>query len=415
MSIMSICTCINIFIFHMMNSMKIQDIYRKESTYKPFIMSLLTIGLSYGLYKGILDNYLAEIVQMNEFDRGVTEFFRELPGFLLIFILAFLCSLSAEKIFKIGGFIMLAGILLVSEMPASKVLVIIAILIYSTGEHIQLGMKNTLSLEYSKTGHEGASLGIQNSLSNLGNIAGYIVVTIIFLFSGNESTFRIVFFASAMILLLGMMVSLKMHGDSKSDEQKRRFYFNKKYSKYYMLEIFYGARKQIFFTFGPYVLILFYGADASIISALFALSAVSCFLLAPVVGRIIDKVGYKIVMIMDTLILIIVCFFYGFAHHIFPRNIAFVKCCINYILDSVISLASMASNVYVQDISDTPEEVRATINTGISVNHLISILIALFGGWIWKTTGIEILFTLSAILGLINSLYAATIKTSKRH
>ena len=94
-------------------------------------------------------------------------------------------------------------------------------------------------------------------------------------------------------------------------------------------------------------------------------------------------------------------------------NIAFIVCCINYLLDSVISLASMASNVYVQDISDDEEEVRATITTGISVNHLISILIALFGGWIWQVTGIETLFSLSAILGLINSIYAATIKTSK--
>ena len=119
-------------------------------------------------------------------------------------------------------------------------------------------------------------------------------------------------------------------------------------------------------------------------------------------------------MVSDTLILVIVCFFYGFAHHIFPRNIAFVVCCVNYILDSVISLASMASNVYVQDISDSPEEVRATISTGVSVNHLITILIALFGGWIWETLGIETLFILSAVLGLCNSAYAATIKVKKK-
>ena len=91
-------------------------------------------------------------------------------------------------------------------------------------------------------------------------------------------------------------------------------------------------------------------------------------------------------------------------------NTAFIVCCVNYVLDSVISLASMASNVYVQDISDSPDEVKATISTGLSVNHLITILIALFGGWIWQTLGIETLFILSAILGLFNSAYAATIK-----
>jgi len=46
------------------------------------------------------------------------------------------------------------------------------------------------------------------------------------------------------------------------------------------------------------------------------------------------------------------------------------------------------------------------------VNHIISIFIALMGGWIWKVTGIEVLFSLSAFLGILNSLYAATIKKS---
>ena len=131
-------------------------------------------------------------------------------------------------------------------------------------------------------------------------------------------------------------------------------------------------------------------------------------------GRIIDRFGYKIVMISDTLILVIVCFFYGFAHHIFPMHTAFLICCANYVLDSVISLASMASNVYVQDLADNAEEVRATISTGVSVNHFITIMVALFGGWIWKTLGIETLFILSALLGLCNSAYAATIKTGKQ-
>jgi hypothetical protein len=70
----------------------------------------------------------------------------------------------------------------------------------------------------------------------------------------------------------------------------------------------------------------------------------------------------------------------------------------------------MASGVYVRDIASSQEEITATLSTGISVNHVISILIALLGGWIWKVTGLETLFSISAFLGLINTLYAATIK-----
>ena len=387
-------------------------IFKADSQYKAFILSLAVFGLGYGLYKAVLDNYLAEIVSMSQFDRGVSEFFRELPGFLLVFILALLFEFSAEKIFKAGALIMLAGMAMQSVIPASRFLVTSAVFVYSLGEHMQYGMRSTLALEYSKSGRGGAALGIQNSAYQFGTLAGYIVVAVVFgMLAGKMNLYRPVFVVSSAITLIGFIIALKMTGKSKQKHNVTRFYFRKKYFKFYMLEIFYGARKQIFFTFGPYLLVLFYGAGAMAISILFALSAIATFIFSPVVGKIIDRYGYKIVMVMDTLILVIVCFFYGFAHHIFPKNIAFIVCCVNYILDAVISLASMASNVYVQDLSDTPEEVKATIATGVSVNHLITILIALFGGWIWQVMGIETLFMLSAIFGLFNSAYAATIDT----
>ena len=152
------------------------------------------------------------------------------------------------------------------------------------------------------------------------------------------------------------------------------------------------------------------GAGAATVSLLHAICSVAGFFLSPVVGKIIDRVGYKAVMVADTLILVIVCFFYGFAHELIPKDVAFIVCCINYVLDSFISLASMASNVFVQDLADSPAEVKATISTGVSINHVITIFIALFGGWIWQTLGIKTLFMLSAVLGLCNSAYAATIK-----
>ena len=389
---------------------KVKAVFREDSPYRLFLLSVIAMGVSYGIYKGILDNYLAEIVTMNEFDKGVSEFFRELPGLFLVFLLAVLYTFSAEKLYKIGAVIMLIGMGLHAVVPPVKILTILAIATYSLGEHIQLGMKNTLSLQYARPGHGGEALGYNSSANQIGHITGYVFVAVFFMILSKTQPFRLFFWIAAAVCAVGCVLSLKVYGRTATDPHKRRFYFRKKYSKYYMLEVFYGARKQVFFTFGPYVLILFYKADASVISLLYAVSAAACFFMSQVVGRIIDRLGYKIVMITDTLILVIVCFFYGFAHRIFPMNVAFVICCINYVLDSVISLASMASNVYVQDLSDSEEETKATLSTGISVNHMITIFIALFGGWIWQKLGMEILFVLSAILGLCNSAYAATIK-----
>lgn len=389
---------------------KLKSVFKEDSCYKVFLLSLIVSGLGYGIHKGIIDNYLAEVVGMGEFDRGVAEFFRELPGLGLIFIIALFYTFSAQKLYKLGAIIMIVGMGMLAVVPADKVLVILAVCLFSLGEHIQLGMKSTLSLEYAKENQGGQALGYQNALYQIGTLAGYLIIIVFFTILSAKTMYRPFFLMATVIIAVSALMSFAIKGNSETDKTKSRFYFRKKFTKFYMLEVFYGARKQVFFTFGPYVLILFYKANAAVISLLFAISAICCFIFAPLVGRIIDKIGYKVVMVGDTLILVVVCFFYGFAHHLFPMKVAFVVCCVNYILDSIISLASMASNVYVQDISDNPQEVRATISTGISVNHLITILIALFGGYIWQTLGIEILFLASAVLGLCNSAYAATIK-----
>ena len=393
---------------------RIKETFRNGTSYRALLISILITGLSYGLYKGMLDNYLAEVVRMGEMDRGVTEFFRELPGIALVFILAVFYMMSAETMYKAGAVIMLCGMGMHALLPPDKVLVTLAICVYSLGEHIQLGMKSTLMMSYAKPGKGGAALGVQSSASQIGTLAGYLIIVGVFSLFVASQPYKPFFAAAAVLAGVSAVYSLRIQGESKPDASKRRFYFHRKYGKYYMLEMFYGARKQVFLTFGPYVLILFYGANAATVSLLFAISAIACFFASPVVGRIIDRLGYKVVMISDTLILVIVCFFYGFAHHIFPRDVAFIVCCINYVLDAVISLASMASNVYVKDLADSDEEVKATISTGVSINHVITIFIALFGGWIWETLGIETLFVASAILGLCNSAYAATIRARKQ-
>ena len=82
---------------------RIKSAFRAESKFKMLLLSILITGLGYGLYKGMLDNFLAEVVQMGEMDRGITEFFRELPGIMLVFILAAFYMLSAESIYKVGS------------------------------------------------------------------------------------------------------------------------------------------------------------------------------------------------------------------------------------------------------------------------------------------------------------------------
>jgi len=402
------------------------DVYRSDAKVARFLCVLVFSGVAYGLYRGIQDNYLAEIIHITPFERGIVEFFRETPGLLLIFVLALMYRFSDSRIFKIGIAIMTGGILGLllttsSQFFMTKFFVVFFMVLFSVGEHLIMPVRTTISMDLAKREKAGASLGITSSITQLGQIMGFIIVTALFFIltrKGFTRTdilgYRLVIGISVALMITSVLVVLALK-ETTLKMQRRRFYFAKKFHKYYMLEIFYGARKQIFLTFAPYVLILHYGADPSIMSALYAVCAGFGIFCGPLTGRIIDKLGYKVVMVGDTLILVLVCFLYGFAHRLFPPGIAFVVVCSNFVLDSIISMASMASNVYVQRIASSQEEITATLSTGISVNHLISIFIALIGGWIWKVTGIEVLFSISAFMGILNSIYAATIKKSEEH
>ncbi|MBQ1394779.1 MAG: hypothetical protein IIY86_01260, partial [Lachnospiraceae bacterium] len=155
---------------------RFKETFKSDSSYRALFASIVTFALSFGLYKGIIDNYLAEVAGMSEFDKGVSEFFRELPGLGIILVLAVFYTASAAKLYQIGAVIMLAGMAMQAMIPSAKVLVIMAIFIYSLGEHMQLGMRNTLTLEYAKEGKSGAALGRQNAVYQIGTLAGYLVV-----------------------------------------------------------------------------------------------------------------------------------------------------------------------------------------------------------------------------------------------
>jgi MFS family permease len=394
----------------------IRDIYRPDVKYLRFLSVLLLTGISYGLYRGIQDNYLAELVHISNFERGVVEFFREIPGLLVVLIFAVMYRFSENRIFKIGLCFMAAGLVGFLLAGTGKFIVVLFMVVYSLGEHIVLPLRSTISMDMARKETGGAALGIAGALDHAGRISGFVMVSALFFiftrlgYRRNDLLpFKVVFGVSVVFIIIAVIFVLPME-ELQKKVPRQRFYFAKKFTTFYMLEIFYGARKQIFLTFAPYVLILQYGAGASVIAMLMAVSAAFGIVFNPLIGKLIDKAGYKFVMVTDTLILVVVCLFYGFAHRIFPQNIAFIVVCANYVLDAIISLASMASSVYVRDIASSQDEVTATLSTGISVNHVISIFIALMGGWIWKVTGIEVLFSISAFLGILNSVYAGTIK-----
>jgi len=50
---------------------RLKSYFKSETGYMSFLVSVLAMGLGYGLYKGVIDNYLASAVQMDELGKGI--------------------------------------------------------------------------------------------------------------------------------------------------------------------------------------------------------------------------------------------------------------------------------------------------------------------------------------------------------
>ncbi len=404
---------------------------RENSGAKAFFASILVWGIGVGCWAAVFNNYIVETYGINGTQRGTLEFFREMPGVLLVVLLSVFAKVSDGNVLRVGTAVSLLGALLM-VVPVPWAAAIAIITTWSLGEHLVMPVRQSIAMSLAKPGRSGEALGHVTGALNAGTVLGSLVVFGVFWVGhrllgggdpsggtapGTATSDRPLFNAVWVLIVLLMTASLvvsQTRAAPASRGKRPRFYFRRKYSKFYALELFYGARKQVFFTFGPFVLVKIYGMATADVAMLLAVAAlVTALWGGALIGRLTDRWGYRNIMIYDTVILFFVCLLYGFAKDWFPPKIAVAVVCVNYVLDALISNASMATNLYARSLSDTPEELTATLSSGITINHVISIVFAAFGGWVLDQWGTGVLFSMSAVMALANSAFAWTIPTKK--
>ena len=422
------------------------DLFHPGKVFKParevvyYLAVMLCFSLAAGCFGGVMANFLAEEVGLGEKQRGVLEFFRETPGLLLMVLLALLARRAEWWILRFGFVIAMAGLAGLLFAPPELLVATVFIVLWSLGEHLLMPVRSSITMHLAKPGLEGGALGFAGGISSLGGVAGALLVVGIFHWARaaewvSPAGFRAAFALSIALLAAGLAISWRVR-DTSGHVKRPRLYFRKKYVKFYILEIFYGARKQVFITFAPFMLIRLYGMPTEKLALLAGVCMVLNIAAAPLAGWLVDRLGYRTVMIWDTIFLFFVCLAYGYSYHVFSEETAFWVVCGSFILDILITNAATATNVYVRGISDSREEVTATLSTGISVNHLISIIVALGGGWVVAYAcklqgfadlgtrqellenpaalqalgiGYGVLFSISATMAVLNTLFSFTL------
>lgn len=388
--------------------------FRPQYGAAPFFTSVIVWGIGAGCFAASMNNFLVDVYNINEFQRGLLEFFRELPGLLLVFVLALLHKTSDWQILRIGTLISMAGVITLC-IPAHLIIATALIMTWSTGEHMAMPVRSVIAMQIAQKNRGGASLGYVSSATHAGLVVGNLLVAAIF-FAGlnyfgvaNRTSLYKVVWVLIFILMAASFACTLSPRAPRIPSKRSRLLVRRKFNLFYALELFYGARKQIFLTFAPFVLIKVYGVKTEQLALLMGISAILNMFGGPLVGMLTDRLGYRTIMFYDTIILFFVCLLYGYAGDWFSPSVAFRVVCINFLLDALISTTSMATNLYVRDIASNHDEVTATLATGISINHLISVIAAPLGGWVWMRWGVGTLFAIAAAMAIANSCCAALI------
>ncbi|MCX5848563.1 MAG: MFS transporter, partial [Deltaproteobacteria bacterium] len=194
---------------------------------------------------------------------------------------------------------------------------------------------------------------------------------------------------------------------------RMKFQLRREYKLFYWLNILYGTRKQIFLTFAPWVLVTDFKQKTQVLATLLAVGGVIGIFFKPMLGKAIDRLGERFILTTEAVMLVFVCIGYGFAREIFTETTAMFIAFTCYILDQLLMSVGMARATYLQKIAVKPEDVTQTLTMGVSIDHIFSICLAVFGGFVWVKWGYQYVFLIGAIIAVINFFSALQIRTKK--
>ena len=377
---------------------------------KLFALASFVMGMAYSMIDVTLNNFLNERFALNGFQRSFLELPRELPGVLVVFVTALLWFLCSRRLGVAAMLLGVAGTLLLGFVSTTYAVVVICLFVYSMGQHLFMPAASTIGMELASAGKIGQRLGQLNALRNLAAIVGSFVVFVGFKLLGFtfSHTFALaaVGFSVAAVLLFAMQ-------KEKTVQPKTFLKLHKEYRLYYILSVLYGSRKQLFITFGPWVIVSVFNQPTQTMATLATIGGIIGILFQPLLGWAVDHLGERFVLAAEAVLLVVVCFGYGFARSLFPEGTAFLLICTLYLLDQMLFSVNMARATYMKKIALRKEDIQPALTASVTLDHMFSIVVALVGGVIWNTFGFQYVFLLGVFIAAANFFAALKIRIPK--
>lgn len=384
-----------------------------------FIIIALT-AFALGLSNDVISNYFKDAYNVTAYQRGLIEFPRELPGVLVLFIVAALSSFTDIRISMIAQVLSIIGIFALGIFTPPFAVMLIFIFINSAGMHMFMPLQDSIGMSLIKD-NIGRKMGQYKGVSTAFTMLSGILVFIGFRagFFSFKSKTKWIFIISALISIIALILFFileKSLDKQPKSSKKIRFVFRKEYKYYYTLVVMFGVQKQIMLVYGPWVLIDILNKKADTLAVLSIIGSFIGVLFIPAVGKWLDKFGIKKMLYADALSFIGVYLAYGLLSYGFASGkltsygVPVILAYLLFISDKMSNQFGMIRTIYMRSIAVEDSDIMPTLSLGLSLDHSVSIICAYLGGIVWTLWGPQYIFFLAAALSLVNLYVAIRVK-----
>jgi predicted MFS family arabinose efflux permease len=333
------------------------------------------VGGAITLQTGLNSNFLVGEIGISGFQAGLLEAVRESCGIAALGIFVLVAGLAEPVIASLFLVLVAVGIGSYSVAPTYRYVMLLSVT-WSLGFHVWTPLPNSMTLALAEPGRAGARMGRIGAAGALGSAAGLLIAFLLTLIGVKIRYLYLLIGAAALVAAaacMGIPRDLKAPGPS--------FVFRKRYQRYYLLNFLEGWRKQIAIAFGGFLLVKVHGAGLMEILVLAGIIQAIGYFTSSRVGRLIDRVGERKVLV----------FYYSFVTLMF-LGYAFLRgkyiLYTVYILDNATFVFNTGLTTYVNKIAPKSEH-RPTLSMGVAANHIASVTMPLVGGILWATLGYQ--------------------------
>jgi MFS family permease len=385
----------------------VRRLCRLPVQFRRFIQATFFLGIAGGIFEAIFNNFLSDTHQISAVTRGLLEFPRELPGFLVVVTTGLFFFLPETALAAGAAFVIGLGMIGLAVFGSDWWLMVVFMVLWSAGIHLLMPLTGSITMHLADADNRGTRLGqvraagIAASAVGCGSVWGLMQYA--------HLSYATMFLLGGCASILAGIVFLRIRLPG-AHLKRPRWIWRREYWLFYVLAVLFGARKQVFITFGPWVLIRLFDQPAHVIAKLWIASALIGIVFQPLLGRLIDRLGERTILMADSVCVFLVCTGYGLSHLVPDPRVALWLLYACFIGDLLLFGVNMARTTYLSRIVERPDHVAPTLSLGVSLNHAVSMCVPMLGGLLWVAHGHQMVFACAAGVAVVMLIFSSMIR-----